>query len=128
MQNHDEADPKQQCDRDANDATKSFDAESYDFDTVWPGPKPVQEVTNARLASDSIVERVIFLRTKRKERRLGKIWQLYKPKLRVNRLRVIRTRKICESMRFDSGPEVFVRVNRNYVLTEYVQNENDCTA
>ena len=39
MQNHHEADPKQQCDRDANDATKSFDAESYDFDTVWPGPK-----------------------------------------------------------------------------------------
>ena len=38
MQNHHEADPKQQCDRDANDATKSFDAESYDFDTVWPGP------------------------------------------------------------------------------------------
>ena len=34
MQNHHEADPKQQCDRDANDATKSFDAESYDFDTV----------------------------------------------------------------------------------------------
>ena len=33
-QNHHEADPKQQCDRDANDATKSFDAESYDFDTV----------------------------------------------------------------------------------------------
>ena len=31
-------------------------------------------------------------------------------------------------MRFDSGPEVFVRVNRNYVLTEYVLNENDCTA
>ena len=29
-------------------------------------------------------------------------------------------------MRFDSGPEVFVRVNRNYVLTEYVLNENDC--
>ena len=28
-------------------------------------------------------------------------------------------------MRFDSGPEVFVRVNRNYVLTEYVLNEND---
>ena len=39
MQNHHETDPKQQCDRDANDATKSFDAESYDFDTVWPGPK-----------------------------------------------------------------------------------------
>ena len=38
MQNHHEADPKQQCDRDANDAAKSFDAESYDFDTVWPGP------------------------------------------------------------------------------------------
>ena len=34
--------------------------------------------------------------------------------------------KVCESMRFDSGPEVFVRVNRNYVLTEYIQNENDC--
>ena len=30
-------------------------------------------------------------------------------------------------MRFDSGPEVFERVNRNYVLTEYVLNENDCT-
>ena len=29
-------------------------------------------------------------------------------------------------MRYDSGPEVFVRVNRNYVLTEYVLNENDC--
>ena len=29
-------------------------------------------------------------------------------------LRVIRIRKVCESMRFDSGPEVFVRVNRNY--------------
>ena len=29
-------------------------------------------------------------------------------------------------MRFDSGPEGFVRVNRNYVLTEYVLNENDC--
>ena len=34
LQNHHETDPKQQCDRDANDATKSFDAESYDFDTV----------------------------------------------------------------------------------------------
>ena len=34
--------------------------------------------------------------------------------------------KVCESMRFDSGPEVFVRVNQNYVLTEYVLNENDC--
>ena len=33
---------------------------------------------------------------------------------------------VCKSMRFDSGPEVFVRVNRNYVLTEYVLNENDC--
>ena len=61
-----------------------------------------------------------------KKGRLGKIWQLYKPKLRVNRLRVIRIRKVCESMRFDSGPEVFVPVNRNYVLTEYVLNENDC--
>ena len=30
-------------------------------------------------------------------------------------------------MRFDSGPEVFVLVNQNYVLTEYVLNENDCT-
>ena len=88
--------------------------------------KPVEEATNARLASVSIVEWVIFLCTKRKERRLGKIWQLYKPKLRVNRLRVIRICKVCESMRFDSGPEVFVRVNRNYVLTEYVLNENDC--
>ena len=56
----------------------------------------------------------------------GKIWQLYNPKLRVNRLRVIRIRKVRESMRFDSGPEGFVRVNRNYVLTEYVLNENDC--
>ena len=31
-------------------------------------------------------------------------------------------------MRFDSGPEVFVRVNRNYVLTQYVLNENDCNS
>ena len=31
-------------------------------------------------------------------------------------------------MRFDSGPEGFVRVNRNYVLTEYVLNENDCNS
>ena len=34
------------------------------------------------------------------------------PKLRVKRLHVIRIHKVCESMRFDSGPEVFVRVNR----------------
>ena len=34
MQIHHEADPKQQCDRDANVVTKSFDAESYDFDSV----------------------------------------------------------------------------------------------
>ena len=87
--------------------------------------KPAVEATNVWLASVSIVEWVIFLRTKRKER-LGKIWQLYKPKLRVNRLRVIRIHKACESMRFHSGPEVFVHVNRNYVLTEYVLNENDC--
>ena len=56
----------------------------------------------------------------------GNIWQLYNPKLRVNRLRVIRICKVCESMRFDSGPEGFVCANRNYVLTEYVLNENDC--
>ena len=34
MHSHREADPEEQCDRDANDATKSFNAESYDFDTV----------------------------------------------------------------------------------------------
>ena len=34
------------------------------------------------------------LPTKRKERRLGKVWQLYKPKLHVNRLRVIRIHKV----------------------------------
>ena len=34
MQIHHEADPKQQCDRDANVVTKSFDAKSYDFDSV----------------------------------------------------------------------------------------------
>ena len=57
----------------------------------------------------------------------GTFWPLYKSKLRVNRLRVIRIHKVCESMRFDSGQEVFVRVNWNYMLTEYVLNENDCT-
>ena len=67
-----------------------------------------------------------FQRTKRKEHRLRKIWQLYKPKLRINRLRCIWIRLVGESMRFDSGPEVFTLVNRNYVLTEYVPNENDC--
>ena len=35
--------------------------------------KPAVEATDARLASVSIVEWVIFLRTKRKECRLGKI-------------------------------------------------------
>ena len=35
--------------------------------------KPVEEATNARLTSVSIVEWGIFLRTKRKGRRLGKI-------------------------------------------------------
>ena len=35
--------------------------------------KPVEEATNARLASVSIVEWLVFLHTKRKERRLGKI-------------------------------------------------------
>ena len=54
--------------------------------------KPAEEATNARLASVWIVKWVIFLRTKRKERRLGKISLLCKPKLRVNRLRVIRIR------------------------------------
>ena len=34
--------------------------------------KPAEEASNARLAFISIVEWVIFLRTKRKERRLGK--------------------------------------------------------
>ena len=34
--------------------------------------KPAEEATNARLASVSIEEWVIFLRTKRKERRLWK--------------------------------------------------------
>ena len=71
--------------------------------------KPAEEATNAGLAS--VLTLLIFLRTKRKERRLGEIWQLYKPKLHVNRFRVIRIRKVCESMRFDSGPEVFARVN-----------------
>ena len=88
--------------------------------------KPVEEAMNARLASVSIVEWVIFLRTKRKERSSGETLTVVQPKLRVNRLRVIRIREVCESMRFDSGPEVSVRVNRNYVLTEYVLNENDC--
>ena len=84
-------------------------------------------MTNARLASVSIADQVIFLRTKRKNAVWGNMWQLYKPKLRVKRLRVIRVREVCESMRFDSGPEVFVLVNRNYVLTEYVLNDNDCS-
>ena len=35
---------------------------------------------------------------------------------------------MCESMRFDSGPEVFACENRSYVLTEHVLNENDCVA
>ena len=46
---------------------------------------------------------------KRKECCLRNKWQLYEPKLRVNRLRVIWIRKLCESMRFDSGPEDFAR-------------------
>ena len=71
---------------------------------------------------------MIFLRTKRKERRLGKNLTVVQTKLRVNRLRAIRIRKVCESMQFDSGPDVFVPVNRNYVSTEYVLNENDCIA
>ena len=115
--------------------TPKFKNRPYMAKFVWYTRKVVQKVrssveeaTNTRLASVWIMEWVIFLRTKRKKRRLGKIWQLYKPKLRVNRLRVIRIRKVCESMRFDCGPEVFVRVNRNYVLTEYVLNENDCTS
>ena len=74
--------------------------------------KPPEEATNAWLASLSIVELVILIPTKRKENRLEKFWQLYKPKLSVNRLRVIRIHKICKPRRFDSGPEVFVRVSR----------------
>ena len=35
--------------------------------------KAAEEATNARLASVSIVDWVIFLRTKRKERLMGKI-------------------------------------------------------
>ena len=44
--------------------------------------KPAEEVTNIRLASVSIVDWVIFLRTKRKECRMRKIW----PDLRVYRI------------------------------------------
>ena len=95
-----------------------YDAHEKLCKTSGRTAKPAEEATNARLASVSIVEWVIFLRTKRKDRRLGKIGHLYKPKLRV-----IRIRKECESMRFDSGSEVFVPVNRKYVLTEYVQTE-----
>ena len=39
--------------------------------------KPVEEATNVRLASVWIVEWVIFLRTKRKERRLGKMGHIH---------------------------------------------------
>ena len=88
--------------------------------------KPVEEATKARLASVSIVEWVIFLRTNEKNVVWEKIDSCTKPKLRDDGLRVIRIRKVCESMQFDSGPEVFVCVNRNYVLTEYVLNENNC--
>ena len=38
MHYHNKADQKQQCDRGANDATKFFNADSYDFDRVWTGP------------------------------------------------------------------------------------------
>ena len=87
----------------------------------------MEEATNARLASVWIVEWVIFLRTNEKNVVWGKFDSCTNQNyVLINRLRVIRIRKVCESMRFDSGPEVFVRVNRNYVLTEYVLNENDC--
>ena len=67
-----------------------YDAHEKLYKRYGRTAKPVEEATNARLASVLIVKWVIFLRTKRKERRLGKISLLCKPKLRVNRLRVIR--------------------------------------
>ena len=71
---------------------KLYDAHEKLYKRYGRTAKPVEEATNARLASVSIVKWVIFLRAKRKERRLGKISLLCKPKLRVNRLRVIRIR------------------------------------
>ena len=64
----------------------------------WYGgtAKPAEEATNARLASVSIVDWVIFLHTKWKERCLGKIWQLYRPKLRVNRGHPVRCAMLCQ--------------------------------
>ena len=50
-----------------------YDAHEQLYKRYGRTAKPVEEATNARLASASIVEWVIFLRTKHKERRLGKI-------------------------------------------------------
>ena len=60
-----------------------YDAHEKLYQRYGRTAKAVEEATNARLASVSIVKWVIFLRTKRKERRLGKISLLCKPKLRV---------------------------------------------
>ena len=69
-----------------------YDAHEKLYKRYGRTAKPVEEATNARLVSVSIVKWVIFLRKKRKERRLGKISLLCKPKLCVNRFRVIRIR------------------------------------
>ena len=100
---------------------KLYDAHQKLYKRYGRTAKPAEEATNAPLAPVSIVEWVIFLRTKRNKRRLGKIWQYYKPKLHV-----IRIRKVCESMRFDSGPEVFCACRPKLRVNEYVLNENDC--
>ena len=50
-----------------------YDAHEKLYKRYGRTAKPVEEATNARLASVSIVEWVILPRTKRKERRLGKI-------------------------------------------------------
>ena len=87
-----------------------YDAHEKLYKRYGRTAKPVEEATNARLASVSIVEWVIFFVQNEKNVVLGKFDSSYKPKLRVNRLRVIRICKVCESMRFASGPEVIVTV------------------
>ena len=54
--------------------------------------KPAEEAMNARLASVSIVQWVIFFVQNEKNVVRKKTWQLYKLKLRANRLCVIQIR------------------------------------
>ena len=100
---------------------KLYDAHEKLYKRYGRTAKPAEEATNARLVSVSIVEWVIFLRTKRKERR---VWGKFDSC--ANRNYVLIDHMLSESVKYVSQCDLILDQRFLCVLTEYVLNENDC--